>query len=698
MAPGSGEGSSDERLGEAIASFLREADAGRPPDRKEFLAQNPGLEGDLEEFFSNLDHAAGLTGTLRECGPQGEMHWKSPTFGSYEILGEIARGGMGVVYRARQAGLGRTVALKMIRAGRLATDEDLKRFRMEAKAAASLSHPNIVSVYDFGEVEGQQFYTMERIEGEPLDPSRTDFQSRPRLAARLLARVARAVHHAHQRRIIHRDLKPGNILVDAAGEPHVTDFGLAMRTETGERLTESNVFLGTLPYMAPEQLIHQGEALTTAVDIWSLGVILYELLTARQPFHGKTQVDTLDRIRKQSPTRLRTLNRNVSKDLEAICLKCLEKAPENRYGSALGVARDLERWLEGQPIEARPIHPFIRGWSWCRQHPGRAVSGTVSLAFLLAAGTGIAFYLAQKKATEDGLIQGLVYTARFVADEVLHRFSQWGDKVTLSAQEPSLIEALKEWRNLKRRTPLPDSERMKQLEKLREALERSCEGFRAANAGDPGVQDWFILDPEGTLLARAPATTNLGENYQGRDYFQGLLLHLQGTGPASVHVSSAFRASVDKFVKFVICRRVEDGSEMLGAVAVAIGTHSTMGLRHIHDDQHRVVVVAPWDPYRRSNDPEQLWAKTPTHVLFLHPGYRDLGEPPIALDFPGLAGVGIRICGQDLYPPPSERAMGTRDYQDPFQERDPRYAGRWLAGLAPVGNTGFLVIVQQRPH
>jgi serine/threonine protein kinase len=696
MPPGRIEADSDERLGEAIASFLREADAGRPPDRKAFLSKYPDLEDELLEFLSNLDHATRLSGPLRDLAFLGQDAWKGPRFGSYEIQGEIARGGMGVVYRARQAGLNRTVALKMIRAARLATEEDLERFRMEAKAAASLSHPNIVPIYDFGEHEGQQFYTMELIEGHTLDRCDCDFRSRPREAARLIALVARAVHHAHQRRIIHRDLKPGNILVDDAGEPHVTDFGLAMKTETGERLTDSNILLGTLPYMAPEQLSDQGQTLTTAVDIWSLGVILYELLTGRQPFRGRNQVDSLDRIRKQDPTPPGVLNRNLQRDLEAICLKCLEKEPERRYGSALGVARDLERWLEGQPIEARAVHPFIRMWSWCRRHPGGAALGMAAALFLAATGTGVAFRLAEKRAHREGVIQGLVYTARFVADEVLHRFSQWGEKVTTSAQDSGLIEALKEWRKLHRENSPLDPPRKQLMEKAREKLERCCEAFRQADFGDPGVQDWFLLDPEGTLLARAPSTPNVGENYQGRDYFKGLLLHPEGSDKASVHVSSAFRASVDKCVKFVICRRIEDGSETLGVVAVAIGTHSTMGLRHIHDDQHRVALVAPWDPYLRANDPEMLWKKTPAHVLFLHPGYQNPGENPVAIDFPGLSEIGIRKCGRDLFPPPFERALGTGNYADPFSERDTRYAGRWRAGLAPVGNTGFLVIVQQR--
>ncbi|HEV3029826.1 MAG TPA: serine/threonine-protein kinase, partial [Planctomycetota bacterium] len=452
MSPEKIEAEVEARLGEAIAGFLREADAGRPPDRKAFLARHRDLESELLEFFSNLDHAARLTGPLRDLAAQGQDVWKGPAFGPYEIHGEIARGGMGVVYRAKQAGLNRTVALKMIRAGRLATEEDLARFRMEAKAAASLSHPNIVPIYDFGEHEGQQFYTMELIEGHTLDRSEVDFRSEPREAARLMALVARAVHHAHQRRIIHRDLKPGNILVDDAGAPHVTDFGLAVQTETGERLTDSNIFLGTLPYMAPEQLSARDQTLTTAVDIWSLGVILYELLTGRQPFRGRNQVDSLDRIRKQNPTPPRVLNRTLPRDLEAICLRCLEKEPESRYGSALGVARDLERWLQGQPIEARAVHPLIRAWSWCRRHPGGALVGMGAALFLAAAGLGVAFHLAQQQANRNGRIQGLVYTARFVAHDVLHRFGQWGDRINSAAQDPGLARALREWRTLARQT------------------------------------------------------------------------------------------------------------------------------------------------------------------------------------------------------------------------------------------------------
>jgi len=451
----------DERLGEAIAAYMRAAETGRPPHRGEFLSRYPELASELDLFLENHHEVDRLSRPLREWASSAHHVRKGQIIGAYEILGEIARGGMGVVYRAKQAALNRTVALKMIRAGRVATDEDVQRFRTEAKAAASLSHPHIVPIYEFGEHEGQQYFTMELIEGHTLDRHDRDCISEPREAGRLIALVARAVHHAHQRRIIHRDLKPGNILVDRAGRPHVTDFGLAMRVEGGERLTESNIVLGTLAYMAPEQLSDKVHPLTTSVDIWSLGVILYELLTGRPPFQGKNQIDTLDRIRKKDPLPPRGLNRHLARDLEAICLKCLEKEPERRYGSALGLARDLERWLNGEPIEARPVHPVVRAWSWCRRNPAGAGFALGAAVFLIASAMGTMLHLAGKRAAEAATMKGLVFTARFASSVILNRIQEWGTRVETIARSPELVGLLSEWRRSVKERPSADPEELK---------------------------------------------------------------------------------------------------------------------------------------------------------------------------------------------------------------------------------------------
>jgi tRNA A-37 threonylcarbamoyl transferase component Bud32 len=283
---------------------------------------------------------------------------------------------MGVVYRARHRTLNRIIALKLMAAAELASPDFIKRFRTEAEAAASLDHPHIVPIYEVGEDDGRPYFSMKLIDGGPLDKQKLPLP--PAAAAKLVATIAQAVHYAHQRGILHRDIKPGNILLDSSGEPHLTDFGLAKLVGRNSTITRTIAVLGTRAFMSPEQAAGKTKELTTAADVYGLGAVLYELLTGQPPFVGGTTMETVRQVLDNEPKRPSLLNPQVDRDLETICLKCLEKYPPRRYGSAEALADDLEPWIQHEPILARPVGTVERIVEWVRRNKARA-------AFLAAA-------------------------------------------------------------------------------------------------------------------------------------------------------------------------------------------------------------------------------------------------------------------------------------------------------------------------
>jgi serine/threonine-protein kinase len=305
-------------------------------------------------------------------------------FGDYELLEEIGRGGQGVVYRARQKSLNRTIALKVIGLGHWATEAHLKRFRREAEAAASLDHSGIVPIYEVGERDGSCYFSMKLVEGGQLDEVVKREPMPVRRAVELIAKLARTVHYAHEHGILHRDIKPGNILLDQKGEPHLTDFGLARLVETESTVTRTMEVLGTPSYMAPEQAVGNNAAVSHATDVYGLGAVLYQLLTAHPPFSGGTTYETIKLLLDTEPRQPRLLNPKVDRDLSIICLKCLEKNPQRRYSSALALAEDLERWLKHEPIRAKPSGFFMHGRKWLWRNPITAVL-IASLVALVAA-------------------------------------------------------------------------------------------------------------------------------------------------------------------------------------------------------------------------------------------------------------------------------------------------------------------------
>lgn len=399
-----------------IADFLEAVERGEAPSPQEYLARHPELASELSEFFAGYsqfhreapevvvgggrqdseESALSLTDpstpTLRyAAGTEDDiarlMMASSPVryMGDYELLDEVARGGMGVVFKARQTSLNRVVALKMILAGTFASAEEVKRFQLEAEAAAQLDHPGIVPIYEVGQHEGHHYFSMGFVDGSSLARRLIEGPLPPREAAEIVRQVAEAVQYAHSKGVVHRDLKPGNILIDRQGHPRVTDFGLAKRLESGSDLTGTGQILGTPSYMPPEQAAGHMSAVGPLSDVYSLGAILFCSLTGRPPFQAANPLDTLLQVQRQEPVSLRSLNEKIPTDLETIALKCLDKSPARRYASAHDLADELQRFLDGQPILGRPVSRLERTWRWCRRNPAiAALEATVAATLVIA--------------------------------------------------------------------------------------------------------------------------------------------------------------------------------------------------------------------------------------------------------------------------------------------------------------------------
>jgi WD40 repeat protein len=380
---------------------------GEPAAPADYIVRFPALDPEcLENGRGASVEATTSTTPYGETLLANQPEGTTRSFGDYEILEEIGRS-MGVVYRARQRRPNRVVALKMILAGEFASPDAMRRFRDEAEHVARLDHQHIVPVHEVGEYHGLPYFSMKYIEGGSLarrlsqGPPLT-----PREQAALMAKVARAVHHAHQRGILHRDIKPGNILLDAAGEPYVTDFGLAKQVEEATAHTLSGAVVGTPSYMAREQAQGHSKRLTTAADVYGLGAVLYELLTGRPPFRGETALETLHKVLTQEVVPPSRLKPGVPRDLEVICLTCLRTEPEKRYESALALAEDLERWLRGEPIRKRAVGRMERTVRWVRRHPTGAALVMVSvLAAMALVGVGVGqWYNTRLEATNADLV------------------------------------------------------------------------------------------------------------------------------------------------------------------------------------------------------------------------------------------------------------------------------------------------------
>jgi tRNA A-37 threonylcarbamoyl transferase component Bud32 len=426
---------------------------------------------------------SGPSSPARRSGPD-RFQASQPEIPGYEILGKLGAGGMGVVYKARQRALNRLVALKMIIGGTQARVDHLARFPIEAEAVARLRHPNILQIYDIGEVDGLPFVSLELLEGGDLDDRLVGTPQPGRSGSELVATLARAVHAAHQAGIIHRDLKPANILFTADGLPKITDFGLAKRLESDSRQTETGQIMGTPSYMAPEQASGHTRDVGPAADTYALGAILYKVLTGRPPFMGETPLETVRQVTDDEPVPPSRLVPRVPRDLETICLKCLQKEPKKRYESAQDLAADLDRYRSGNPIQARRTPFWERGWKWSKRRPGQAT----------AVAGGLLLFI--------GLMVGSIVYLDWQNNQVVRR-QNWGlnllaladqakDRHQLEKAEFELSQFLKDAKNQPELEPiaLQVGERRKRVvDQLQLLRERAAQAARDQAAKERDVQD-----------------------------------------------------------------------------------------------------------------------------------------------------------------------------------------------------------------
>ena len=593
-------------------------------------------------------------------------------FGDYELGEELGRGSSCIVYRARHAGVHRIVALKLMRGAEFATPRELQRFRNGATAAAELDHPHIVPVFHVGERDGRPFFTMRLFEGGNLHDALPRFRASPELAARMLAKVARAVHFAHQHGVLHRDLKPANIVLDEHGEPHVADFGLAKRLNEHDIASHSSAIVGTLDYMAPEQA-KAAAALTPAADIFALGVILYELLTGHVPLPDHSFVAKLRWLSSDEPVcPAREADPEVDRNLENICLRCLQKNPSKRYRSGDELAAALER--ASRPGEAdEPPPPLAqRLESWVRRHPRRsAILACLAVVSAIASLGGWWIWRKSERVLRDTL-ETNAFIAGSQAGAALSQLREYAELVSQTAHEPAIV-------NLVQRG---------------QVVHPAFELRALANR----VDTLAVFDNEARVLAEwpPPLPAIYQRKFAFRDYFQGARALAEHHLPGA-YLTRAFRSETgERGLAFSFSTPVLDEHGVaIGVVIASLAAKSVFGAVKMEDSPHgRHITSALIGPRGPDRDTPADAPPSSAFMFLAHPGLPHGHEYTVASPYSSTlqarfgpsAPAGKQFALR--YVPPVKIA----DYRDAV----PGFDGSWVAAFAPVGNTGFVVLVQTR--
>lgn len=579
-------------------------------------------------------------------------------FGNYRLLDLLGKGGAGLVFRAVDRRLNRTVALKMLRSD-IPSPTEMRRFFVEAKTAARLQHPNIVTVHEVGEHQGRQYLAMECIEGRSLSHIVGRTPLAPRRAAEYVRAIARAMDYAHSQGVLHRDLKPGNVLVDHGDALHITDFGLAKEVTDGLELTRSGELLGTPSYMSPEQAAAKPKLVGIATDVYSMGAILYDLLTARPPFRADTVAATIRQIIEAEPAPVRLLNPSVPRDLETICLKCLAKDPGQRYRASKELEEDLTWFLEGRPIRARPIGFIRRAGRWAKRHPGVAMM-VVAFVIIFALVGGMAVFSA-----EDA--RAGTRAAPWISKGFAYDFSRFGEEVATLSTDPTLISMVRTNRNGKSQTS----------NDLTGYLSGS-HGTNAPLVEGERFENWLVMDARGEVLANYTGVTGatMLTNRIGREYFQGAT-----NCQSRYYLSRVYQSEFDARFKFAISAPIRDRQgQLLGVIAKMIGP-STNAQPGFQTERNLTVLIAELEA-NATNSTE--------YGIFWHPALQNKPDRIIPIPSGHRLTAILRGLTND------DGSVVIKSYLDPAGAVSKEFEGEWVAGIARIPGSRLFEVYQIR--